>query len=143
MDLYTSLFKNSRIVKTDRFQQGEPGEQGTIKHAVFSLNGQEFMAMDGGREHAFTFNPAVSLFVNCESQEEVDDLWEKISASGGQPQQCGWIQDRFGVSWQIIPTALMNMLGDKDPAKSQRVMKAMLAMQKIDIEKLTEAYHQH
>jgi predicted 3-demethylubiquinone-9 3-methyltransferase (glyoxalase superfamily) len=106
---------------------------------MFTLNGQEFMAMDSSRDHAFTFTPAISFFVNCETQEEVDELWEKLS-EGGEKQQCGWLQDKYGVSWQIIPTALGELMGDKDAEKSRRVMQAMLQMDKIDIERLKQAY---
>jgi predicted 3-demethylubiquinone-9 3-methyltransferase (glyoxalase superfamily) len=141
MNLYISLFKNSRIDNIVRYGPGEEEPEGTVTHAVFSLNGQEFMAMDSSREHAFTFTPAISLFVNCETQEEVDYLWEKLSESG-EKQPCGWLQDRYGVSWQIIPTILGEMLQDKDPEKSRRVMEAMLKMSKIDIKTLRQAYEQ-
>jgi predicted 3-demethylubiquinone-9 3-methyltransferase (glyoxalase superfamily) len=106
---------------------------------TFEINGQEFFALNGGPKYAFT--PAISFFVNCETQQEVDELWEKLSA-GGHKDRCGWLQDKFGLSWQIIPSALGKMLGDKDPAKSNRVMKAMLQMDKIDIKKLKQAYDQ-
>ena len=142
MQFYTSLFRNSGASFVSRFEKGEPGAVGTVKHAVFSLAGQEFMAMDSNRDHAFTFNEAVSLFVNCETQQEVDDLWEKLSA-GGVKSQCGWLKDRYGVSWQIVPTALGRLLGDPDPARSKRVMMAMLQMSKIDVALLEQAYHQH
>ena len=106
---------------------------------VFELEGQQFMALNGGPHYSFT--PAISLFVNCETQEEVDELWEKLS-SGGRKDRCGWLQDKYGLSWQIIPKALGEMLGDKDLAKSQRVMQAMLQMDKIDVRLLKEAYEQ-
>jgi predicted 3-demethylubiquinone-9 3-methyltransferase (glyoxalase superfamily) len=106
--------------------------------ARFQLDGQDFFALNGGP--LFKFTEAISFFVNCETQEEVDDLWEKLTAGGGAPQRCGWLKDKFGLSWQIIPKALGEMLGDKDPKKSQRVMQAMLQMNKIDIQRLKEAY---
>ena len=106
---------------------------------TFQLDGQEFMALNGGPQ--FKFTEAISFFVNCETQEEVDELWEKLSA-GGQKSRCGWLKDKYGLSWQIIPSALGKMLGDKDPEKSQRVMKAMLQMDKIDIKGLEQAYKQ-
>jgi len=107
--------------------------------ATFQLDGQEFMALNGGPQ--FKFTEAISFFVNCETQEEVDELWEKLSA-GGQKSRCGWLKDKYGLSWQIIPSALGEMLGDKDPEKSRRVMKAMLQMDKIDIKGLEQAYKQ-
>jgi predicted 3-demethylubiquinone-9 3-methyltransferase (glyoxalase superfamily) len=107
--------------------------------AVFRLEGQEFIALNGGPQ--FTFSPAISFVVNCESQQEVDELWDKLS-KGGEPNRCGWLKDKYGLSWQIVPTALGRMLGDKDPGKSQRVMQAMLQMKKIEIARLQEAYDQ-
>jgi predicted 3-demethylubiquinone-9 3-methyltransferase (glyoxalase superfamily) len=107
--------------------------------AVFEIEGQQFLALNGGPQ--FTFTPAVSFVVNCETQQEVDDLWEKLSA-GGKQQACGWLQDKYGLSWQIVPTILGKLMQDKDPAKSQRVMKAMLQMQKLDIEGLKRAAEQ-
>jgi predicted 3-demethylubiquinone-9 3-methyltransferase (glyoxalase superfamily) len=139
MRFYTSVFRNSGISTIARFGKGEPGAEGTVKHAVFSLEGQEFMAMDGGMGHAFGFTEAISLFVNCETQKEVDELWEKFTAEGTKIQ-CGWLKDKFGVTWQIIPTDLGRMLGDKDPEKSKRVMNAMLKMDKLDIATLKRAY---
>jgi predicted 3-demethylubiquinone-9 3-methyltransferase (glyoxalase superfamily) len=106
--------------------------------ATFQLDGQDFFALNGGP--LFKFTEAISFFVNCETQEEVDELWEKLTAGGGTPQRCGWLKDKYGMSWQIIPKALGEMLGDKDPQKSQRVMQAMLQMDKIDIQRLKEAY---
>jgi len=110
-----------------------------VMSATFQLDGQEFFALNGGPQ--FTFTEAISFFVNCETQEEVDELWEKLS-EGGRKNSCGWLKDKFGLSWQIIPTVLGQMLGDKDPAKSQRVMQAMLQMTKIDINGLKRAYEQ-
>jgi predicted 3-demethylubiquinone-9 3-methyltransferase (glyoxalase superfamily) len=142
MNVYLSLFENSSLIKIERYSTGEGEPEGTVKHALFELDGQEFMAMDSNREHPFTFTPAISLLVNCETQEEVDELWEKL-AFGGEKEQCGWLKDKYGVSWQIVPTRLGEMLGDPDPERSQRVMKAMLQMKKIDILTLQEAYEQN
>jgi predicted 3-demethylubiquinone-9 3-methyltransferase (glyoxalase superfamily) len=127
-NFYTSIFKNSKIKNIARYGDAGPGPKGTAMSAVFELEGQGFMALNGGPQ--FTFSPAISLFVNCETQQEVDELWEKLS-QGGERHRCGWLKDRFGVSWQIIPTALGQMLHDKDAEKSKRVMKAMLQMDKI------------
>jgi predicted 3-demethylubiquinone-9 3-methyltransferase (glyoxalase superfamily) len=136
---YVSLFKNSSINHIERFGVREVELEGTVKLALFNLHGQGFMAMDGGLEHSFTFTPAISLFVNCESQEEVDVLWDKLS-EGGEREDCGWLKDKFGVSWQIVPVELGEMLQDKDPGKVKRVMKALLQMKKIDIDSLRQAY---
>lgn len=139
MKYYVSLFKNSRINQIERYGKGEEEPEGTVKHATFSLNGQEFMAIDSNMEHNFTFTEAISLFVNCETQEEVDELWEKLSA-GGEKSKCGWLKDRFGLWWQIIPAVLGELMSDPDPEKAGRVMQAMLQMDKIDIKKLRQAY---
>jgi len=138
INFYISLFKDSRIVKMERYGKGEGGQEGTVKHAAFSLSGQEFMAIDSNGEHPFTFSEAISFIVNCETQEEVDEFWEKLS-DGGSKGQCGWLKDKYGVSWQIVPTALGKLMGDKDPEKSKRVMAALLQMTKIDIKKLQQA----
>ena len=143
MNFYISIFKNSKILNVHRYvndkpaRPGEPGPKGTVVTGTFILDGQEFMALNGGPQ--FKFTEALSLFVRCQTQEEVDGLWSKLSA-GGQELQCGWLKDRFGVCWQIIPDALGEMLGDKDAAKSARVMRAMLQMKKIDIQTLRRAY---
>lgn len=139
MNFYTSIFKNSKVGRISRYGEGGPGPKGTVMSATFQLEGQEFIALNGGPQ--FTFSPAISFFVNCETQEEVDELWEKLSA-GGQKERCGWLKDKYGVSWQIIPTALGRMLGDKDAEKSKRVMQAMLRMEKIEIKALQQAYEQ-
>jgi predicted 3-demethylubiquinone-9 3-methyltransferase (glyoxalase superfamily) len=139
VNLYVSVFKNSKILSISRSGESAPGQKGTVFSATFVLEGQEFMAFNGGPH--FTFSEGISLFVNCETQAEVDELWEKLSAGGGTGQ-CGWLKDKFGVSWQIIPTALGQLLGDKDPKKAQRVMQAMLQMSKIDIAGLRRAYEQ-
>ncbi len=137
VNLYISIFKNSKIVSVSRYGDAGPGPKGTVMSATFLLDGQEFMALNGGPQ--FKFTEAVSFFVKCGTQAEIDELWEKLSA-GGEKGRCGWLKDRFGVSWQIIPPALGEMLGDKDREKSKRVMQAMLQMDKIDIEKLRQAY---
>ena len=138
---YTSAFKSSDVAGILRYGPGETEPEGTVKHAQFRLNGEVFMVMDSALQHPFTFTEALSFVVNCETQEEVDHFWEKLS-EGGTKGRCGWLKDKFGVSWQIIPTALGKMLQDKDAAKSQRVMQAMLQMDKIDIKTLKQAYEQ-
>jgi predicted 3-demethylubiquinone-9 3-methyltransferase (glyoxalase superfamily) len=138
---YTSIFKNSRIVDIARYGEaaaevsGRP--KGTVMTVVFELEGQSFMALNGGP--VFKFSPAISFLVSCETQEEVDDLWEKLS-EGGETEQCGWLKDKYGVSWQIVPNVLGEMLLDKDAKKSERVWQAMLQMKKIDIQGLKKAY---
>jgi predicted 3-demethylubiquinone-9 3-methyltransferase (glyoxalase superfamily) len=136
-NLYTSIFKNSKILNIARYGDAGPGPKGTVMMVTFQLEGQDFMALNGGPQYSFT--PAISLFVSCETQKEVDELWDKLS-EGGAKVQCGWLRDKFGVSWQIVPKALMELMQDKDPVKSQRVFKAMLQMTKIDIEGLKRAY---
>ncbi len=138
-NFYVSIFKNSKIETVSRYGDAGPGPKGTVMVVAFQLDGQKFAALNGGPQ--FTFTPAISLLVNCETQEEVDELWEKLSA-GGRKDRCGWLQDKYGVSWQIVPTALSKLMSDPDPAKSGRVMKAMLQMDKIDIRRLQEAYQQ-
>jgi predicted 3-demethylubiquinone-9 3-methyltransferase (glyoxalase superfamily) len=137
MLFYTSIFKNSKIGEVSRYGEGGPGEPGKVMSATFELEGQQFMALNGGPH--FSFTPAISLFVNCDTQAEVDELWDKL-IEGGAPSQCGWLTDKFGLSWQIIPQALGEMLNDKDPAKSQRVMQAMMEMVKLDVPTLKRAY---
>jgi predicted 3-demethylubiquinone-9 3-methyltransferase (glyoxalase superfamily) len=139
MIFYISIFKNSRTVSASRYGDAGPGPKGSVMVGKFEIEGQEFLALNGGPIYKFT--PAISFVVNCETQQEVDDLWEKLSA-GGQEIQCGWLRDKFGVSWQIIPTILPKLLQDKDPEKSKRVMQAMLKMIKIDIAALERAYNQ-
>ena len=138
MNFYVSIFKNSKVGSVTRYGDAGPGPKGTVMSARFQLDGQDFFALNGGP--LFKFTEAISFFVNCETPEEVDELWEKLTAGGGTPQRCGWLKDKYGLSWQIIPKALGEMLGDKDPKKSQRVMQAMLQMNKIDIQRLKEAY---
>jgi predicted 3-demethylubiquinone-9 3-methyltransferase (glyoxalase superfamily) len=139
MNFYTSIFKNSKLGSITRCGEGGPGPKGSVMSATFRLDGQEFMALNGGPH--FTFSPAISFFVNCETQEEVDDLWERLS-EGGEIQRCGWLKDKYGVSWQIIPSVLGEMLQDKDARKSKKAMQAMLQMKKIDIKSLKQAVEQ-
>jgi len=139
MNFYASIFKNSKIGSVTRYGEEGPGPKGAVMTATFQLDGQDFIALNGGPQ--FTFSPAISFLVSCETQQEVDELWEKLS-EGGEKQRCGWLKDKFGLSWQIVPTTLGLMLRDKDAEKSRRVMKAMLQMDKIDIKGLREAYDQ-
>ena len=139
MNFYVSIFKNSKIVSVSRYGEAGPGPKGTVMGATFELDGQRFYALNGGPQ--FTFSPAVSFFVNCETQQEVDELWEKLS-EGGEKGRCGWLKDKYGLSWQVIPSVLGEMLHDKDAEKSKRVRKAMLQMGKIDIKSLKQAYEQ-
>ena len=133
---YTSIFKNSKILSMSRYGDTGPGQPGTVMVAMFELEGQEFMALNGGPE--FKFTPAISIYVNCKTQAEVDELWEKLSA-GGEKGQCGWLTDKFGLSWQIVPTALGELMSDKDSEKVRRVTQAMLQMKKLDIAELQRA----
>jgi predicted 3-demethylubiquinone-9 3-methyltransferase (glyoxalase superfamily) len=137
MNFYTSIFKNSKIGRVSRYGEAGPGEKGSVMTGTFELDGQEFMALNAGPQ--FKFTEAISFFVRCEDQEEVDYFWDKLT-EGGQESQCGWLKDKFGLSWQIIPNALGEMLSDKDRAKAQRVMQAMLQMGKMDVKRLKEAY---
>ena len=137
ISFYASIFKNSKVVDVSHYGEGAPYPAGTVLAATFQLEGQEFMAINGGPE--FPFTEAVSLYVKCKNQEEVDEFWEKL-LQGGEESQCGWLKDKYGLSWQIIPTILGELLGDKDARKAQRVMQAMLKMKKIDIKGLQEAY---
>jgi len=135
-NLYTSVFEDSEVTDTTRYPEGSPGPAGEVMSVTFRLQGQEFMALNGGPE--YTFTPAISFFVNCEDQDEVDRLW-KLLSDGGEPGPCGWLTDRFGVSWQIIPTILGELLSGPDGERSQRVMGAMLQMSKLDIQALKDA----
>jgi predicted 3-demethylubiquinone-9 3-methyltransferase (glyoxalase superfamily) len=135
-NFYTSLFPNSRIVDVTRYENAGPS--GTVTVVTFELDGQEFMAMNAGPY--FKFNESISLYVDCESQEEVDRLWSAMTADGGEESMCGWLKDKFGLSWQIVPRALNELMSDPDREKADRVMQAMLQMQKIDVAKLQEAY---
>jgi predicted 3-demethylubiquinone-9 3-methyltransferase (glyoxalase superfamily) len=137
VNFYVSIFEDSRIASSSRYGDAGPAPAGTFMSATFELAGQEFIALNGGP--SFTFSQGISLFVDCETQQEVDELWEKLS-EGGEKGPCGWLTDKFGVSWQIIPRALGKLLNDPDPEKSKRVMEAMLQMSKIEIEGLRKAY---
>src|SRR6266849_3831516 len=137
MNFYVSIFKNSKVLDVTRYGEAGPGPKGTVMTAKFRLDGQEFVALNGGPQ--FKFTEAISFVVNCETQKEVDEFWEKLSA-GGSKGQCGWLKDKFGLSWQIVPTALGKMMSDSDPARSQRVMKALLQMDKLDLAGLKRAY---
>ena len=139
MKFYVAIFKNSKKGKVVRYGDAGPGPKGTVMTAVFQLDGQEFIALNGGP--LFKFSEAISFLVNCRTQEEVDELWEKLS-KGGEKGQCGWLKDKYGLSWQIVPTVLGEMLQDKDAEKSERVMKALLQMNKLDIKTLMQAYEQ-
>lgn len=137
MNYYVSIFKNSKVLKVTRYGDAGPGPKGTVMTAEFQLDGQEFVGLNGGPKFPFTW--AVSFVVNCETQEEVDYFWEKLS-DGGEKSRCGWVKDKFGLWWQVTPTVLVEMIGDKDPERSQRVMEAMMQMDKIEIEPLKRAY---
>jgi predicted 3-demethylubiquinone-9 3-methyltransferase (glyoxalase superfamily) len=136
-NFYTSLFEDSRITNVIRYGEAGPGEPGTVLTVTFELAGREFTALNGGPD--FKFNEAISLLVNCETQEEVDELWETLS-EGGEEGQCGWLKDRYGLSWQIVPRVLGELLQDRDAEKANRVMEAMLQMKKIEIKALKDAY---
>jgi predicted 3-demethylubiquinone-9 3-methyltransferase (glyoxalase superfamily) len=136
---YTSIFKNSRITSLSRFPEGTPMPAGMVMTVTFELDGQEFSALNGGPE--FKFNEAISFYVHCQDQAEVDYYWEKL-CDGGEEGQCGWLKDRFGVSWQIVPNALGELMGDPDPEKANRVTQALLQMKKLDIAALRRARDQ-
>jgi predicted 3-demethylubiquinone-9 3-methyltransferase (glyoxalase superfamily) len=138
-NFYVSIFKNSKVTSTSRYGDAGPGPKGSVMVVKFQLEGEEFMAINGGP--TFTLSPAISFVVNCKTQEEVDEYWEKLSA-GGEKVQCGWLTDKFGLSWQVVPTILGELMADKDPVKSNRVMQAMLKMTKLDIKTLKQAYDQ-
>ena len=137
MNFYISIFKNSKVLSVTRYGEARPGKAGTVMVATFQLNGLEFTALNGGPH--FKFTEAISLSIDCKTQDEVDEFWEKLS-EGGEKSRCGWLKDKYGLSWQVNPTILGEMLKDKDPEKAKRVMEAMLQMDKIDIETLKRAY---
>ena len=139
MNFYTSIFKHAKVGDVTRYGDAGPGPKGSVMSATFELEGQEFIALNGGP--MFSFTPAISFFVKCETQGEVDELWAKLSA-GGRTNQCGWLQDKYGLSWQIVPTILGKLLQDKNAEKSKRVMQAMLKMTKLDIGLLQQASDQ-
>ena len=134
---YVSIFANSRILKIARYGEAGPGHKGTVMTVAFEINGQQFTAINGGPQ--FTFSEAISFVVSCETQAEIDTLWGKLSA-GGKESRCGWLKDRYGLSWQLVPTVLPELLGDKDSARAQRAMQAMLKMGKLDIATLKRAH---
>jgi predicted 3-demethylubiquinone-9 3-methyltransferase (glyoxalase superfamily) len=136
-NFYTSIFKNSKITDVQRYQEAVPDHAGKVMIVNFVLDGVGFTALNGGPQ--FTFTEAISLYVDCESQEEVDELWGKLT-EGGEESRCGWLKDRYGVSWQIIPRTLVELMTDPDPVKANRVAEAMLTMQKIDVQRLRDAY---
>ena len=136
-NFYVSVFKNSRILDTSHYTEVGPGPKGSVMTISFELDGQQFTALNGGPQ--FKFTEAISLVVNCESQEEVDSYWNKLTADGGQEIECGWVKDKYGLFWQITPTVLMRYLTHNDPATVNRVMQAMMQMKKIDIKKIEQA----
>jgi predicted 3-demethylubiquinone-9 3-methyltransferase (glyoxalase superfamily) len=138
-NFYTNIFKNSRVLQVTRYGSAGPRPEGTVMTVSFELDGQPFVALNGGPQ--FTFDEAISFQVSCESQDEVDEFWTRLS-EGGEEGPCGWLKDKFGVSWQIVPTALHELIGDPDPARSQRAMEAMLGMKKLDIAELQRAADQ-
>jgi predicted 3-demethylubiquinone-9 3-methyltransferase (glyoxalase superfamily) len=139
MNFYVSLFKDSEILNISRYGAGSPLPEGTLFTGSFQLHGQEVTVLNGGPQN-FGFSEAISFFVNCETQSEVDELWDKLTSDGGEESQCGWLKDKYGLSWQIIPTALGRLLGGSDPAGAGRAMQAMLKMRKIDVAGLQRAY---
>ena len=140
-NLYCSIFKNSKVGSVVRYGDAGPGPKGTVMIVSFQLAGQEFTALNGGPR--FKFTEAISFVVNCETQEEIDHFWEKLTADGGQESMCGWLKDKFGLSWQIVPTDLPRLMQSGDAKKSERVMQAILQMKKLNIAKLKEAYEGH
>ena len=138
-NFYVSVFKNSKIVSVTRYGEAGPGPKGTVMIVKFQLGGEEFLALNGGPQ--FTFSPAVSLVANCETQAEVDELWEKLSA-GGEKLNCGWLTDKYGLSWQVVPTLVGELMQDKDAEKTKRVMQAIMGMNKLEIAGLRRAYDQ-
>ena len=139
MKFYVSIFRNSKVLGVTRYGEAGPGPKGSVMTAAFELNGQKFTALNGGPQ--FKFTEAVSFVVNCETQEEVDEFWEKLS-EGGEKSVCGWLKDKYGLSWQIVPTVLVELLEDKDPKRTERVMKAVMQMKKPDIAALKRAYEE-
>ncbi len=141
MNFYTTIFDNSKIDNVITYRQGENEKEGTVKFATFVINGEQFIAMDSGLDHKFTFTPAISFMVECENQKEIDYLWENLSAVP-EAEQCGWLQDKYGISWQIVPAVLAGFINDKNTARSNRVTRALLQMKKLDIKALVKAYEQ-
>ncbi|HWD90341.1 MAG TPA: VOC family protein [Mucilaginibacter sp.] len=139
MNFYVSIFKDSKVSRVSRYGEAGPGTPGTVMSVEFTLNGTNFYALNGGP--VFQFSPATSFFIHCETQEEVDHYWNKLG-EGGKPNQCGWLDDKFGVTWQVVPNALGRYLNDPDKKKAKNVMQAMMKMTKLDVAKLQEAYEQ-
>ncbi|SRR6266545_5064425 len=137
MNFYVSIFKNSKVLSVTRYGEAGPGPKGSVMTATFQLDGQEFVALNAGPR--FKFTEAISFVVNCETQEEVDEFWERLS-EGGEKSRCGWLKDKYGLWWQVVPSVLGELYGAKDPEKSNRVMQAMLQMDKFDIKTLQQAY---
>ena len=137
---YTSVFKNGKILSTSYYGPGMHLPEGTVLTVTFEIMGQEFMALNGGPE--FKFDEAISLMIPCDTQEEIDYYWDKLTAAGGQPVQCGWLKDKFGLSWQVVPRIIEKHLNDKDQAKTNRVMKAVMGMVKLDIAEIEKAYRE-
>jgi predicted 3-demethylubiquinone-9 3-methyltransferase (glyoxalase superfamily) len=135
---YTAIFPQGKIVDQKRYGEAGPGQPGKLMSATFELEGQRFIALNGGPQ--FQFTPAISFFITCETQQEVDHYWARLAEDGGEHIQCGWLKDKFGVSWQVVPRVLGEMLGDRDAARSQRVMTAMMQMKKLDIARLEQAF---
>ena len=140
MNFYVSVFRNSKVRGVTRYGDAGPGPKGSVMTANFELDGQEFVALNGGPQ--FTFTEAVSFVVHCDSQQEVDYYWDTLTSDGGRPSQCGWLKDKYGLSWQIVPDAMMALLQQKDPKKAQRVMQALMQMTKIDLARLRQAADQ-
>jgi predicted 3-demethylubiquinone-9 3-methyltransferase (glyoxalase superfamily) len=138
MNFYVSIFKNSRVINSGRYGEGAPMPKGTFMVGTFSIDGQEIMVLNGGPH--YKLNPAFSMMINCETQEEIDYFWEKLTADGGKPVQCGWLEDKFGVSWQVTPTIFGELMGKGDAARNSRMMQALMGMVKLDIEGLKRAY---
>ena len=138
MNLYLSVFKNSKVLSVSRYGDAGPGPKGTVMTAAFELDGQKFTALNAGP--MFKFTEAISFVISCKTQEEVDYYWSKLTADGGQESMCGWLKDKFGLSWQVVPDALIELLQVKDPKKSQQVMQAMMKMKKIIIKDLQDAH---
>jgi predicted 3-demethylubiquinone-9 3-methyltransferase (glyoxalase superfamily) len=137
MKFYTSIFRGAKVVSTTRYGDAGPGPKGSLMTGTFTVDGQQFIVLNGGP--SFTFSQGISLFVSCETQAEVDELWEKLSAGGGEKGPCGWLTDKFGVAWQVVPTVLLQLLNDKDPERSKRAMNAMMKMTKIEISEIQRA----
>jgi len=140
IEFYTSIFKNSNVDYLIKYEEGEQAA-GTVKHAAFKLDGQQFIAMDNPIDNTFGFTPATSFIVNCESQNEIDELWEKLQANGGSPSQCGWLTDKFGISWQVVPTVVAKMMTDKDEVKREKALAVIMKSQKLKIDELEKAFN--